>query len=219
MLNSQFSNLYYIKLPLIFLAGSLNSLTPCSISIFPAVVYSLQDIKLSKQYIKWLFFTLGIYTSFLFFFLLNKVLYLPTANLQSIIIITVNFILGLIAIEIFPSFTYYNSFNFLKNLNSDQFIFLSYFSGVGLGLTISSCSTPILFTLLNWLNSQQNILQEMLYGWVYSIGYSFPILLVTIVFKNLLQIFNNNIISSLFGISLIGISVYSMLSIITVRGV
>ena len=66
-----------------------------------------------------------------------------------------------------------------------------YLSGIGIGLAISSCSTPIFITLLVWINSNQKPLIGFIFIIIYSIGYIAPIIMGSIFSSKFLQIASN----------------------------
>lgn len=179
---------FSLQISIVFIAGIINSLNPCSVGVFPMILYSLEDIKPVRQYVKWFVFSLGLYSSFSCFFLLQKELnsYLTNIAISELICRPIIFImLGFLTLEIIPAIVYFNPLNWIANIQKERYLLISYAIGIALGLTVSSCTTPILFVLFTWLSTQNNILKEIFFGGIYSIGYAFPFLLIITSFRGL----------------------------------
>lgn len=221
ILQHQYLSSIFLKILTVLLAGALNSLTPCSLSIIPITLYYLEDSDQKKQLVKYMCFTAGLYSSFVLLFLLQRSVnqYLLGINmLQPLIMGMINILLGLLALEIIPNDLYANNAQPMQWIEPEQQLVISYFSGLSLGITVSPCSTPIVFGLLQWLNTQNTWWQGLSYGWLYSIGYSIPLLLIAKTVKNLAGLMRQNLwsewIPSASGISLVGLGVYSCLSLL-----
>nr|YP_010336593.1 cytochrome c biogenesis protein transmembrane region [Rhodospora sordida]UNJ14999.1 cytochrome c biogenesis protein transmembrane region [Rhodospora sordida] len=210
---------FSLQISIVFIAGIINSLNPCSVGVLPMILYSLEDIKPVRQYAKWLVFSLGLYSSFLLFFLLQKELNIYLANIaisESICRPIIFLILGFLTLEIIPAIVYFNPLNWIASIKEERYLLISYAIGIGLGLTVSSCTTPILFVLFTWLSTQNNVLKEIFFGGIYSVGYAFPFLFIITLFKGLSTILKqkkwNKSLSSIIGIFFISIGVSDMLS-------
>lgn len=221
IINLFLSQNFFFQVPIILFGGMLNSLNPCSISIIPVIIYSLQDTVIYKKYLKWGMFTLGVYTSFLLFFIVHLQIntYLSTIlTIQSLFTITLFIVLGLMNLEILPIILNFNPINLVTDISKEQYLSIAYFLGLSLGISISACTTPILFSFLTWLNSQNNIYKEIYSGAIYTLGYTSPFLLMLTIFEDLIIVIEKQKwIRSIFsniGIIFIGISVYFILNLI-----
>ena len=76
ILQNQYFSSIFLKILTVLLAGALNSLTPCSLSIIPITLYYLEDTDQRKQLAKYIFFTAGLYSAFVLLFLLEYFGYL-----------------------------------------------------------------------------------------------------------------------------------------------
>nr|YP_010336791.1 cytochrome c biogenesis protein transmembrane region [Stylonema alsidii]UNJ15197.1 cytochrome c biogenesis protein transmembrane region [Stylonema alsidii] len=215
------SNNFFFQVPIILLGGMMNSLNPCSISIIPVILYSLQDTIIYKKYLKWGMFTLGVYTSFLLFFIIHLQIntYLSTIFIiQSLFTIILFIVLGLMNLEIFPMVLNFNPINLVNNISKEQYLSIAYFLGLYLGINLSACTTPILFSFLTWLNSQNNVYKEIYSGAIYSLGYTSPFLLMLTIFEDLITVIEKQkwirAVFSNIGIIFIGISVYLILNLL-----
>nr|YP_010336397.1 cytochrome c biogenesis protein transmembrane region [Goniotrichopsis reniformis]UNJ14803.1 cytochrome c biogenesis protein transmembrane region [Goniotrichopsis reniformis] len=227
MLNSIFTlQNFAFQIPFIFIIGFINSLNPCSIGIFPIVMYSIQDKIWSIELKKWLIFTLGLLTAFLIVFLINLEIYHYLNTIvasKSAISFTFNAIfflsLGSISLEIIPSGIYFNSIQWLDKIKLKNSLLILYITGIAIGLTLSSCTTPILFTFFNWLNNQPSIPKQFFCGTVYILGYSSAFLIMLNIFKDLINIIQskywNNLFNTNIGILLVAYGIYNSLCIIT----
>nr|YP_009313817.1 Thiol:disulfi de interchange protein [Hommersandiophycus borowitzkae]SCW22071.1 Thiol:disulfi de interchange protein [Hommersandiophycus borowitzkae] len=61
----------------------------------------------------------------------------------------------------------------------------TYIIGIGLGLSISPCSTPITMTLIAWINTTEKYVQGFILLLLYVVGYITPIIISIISLKNL----------------------------------
>lgn len=107
------------------------------------------------------------------------------------------------------------SINFNTFFNK-KFIVFSYISGLSVGLTVSSCTTPILFTIASWLNQEPWNLKKFISIFAYSVGYTLPFLLIFTIFKNIIAPPNklgNIFIFSIIGVWLISFGIYNLLDI------
>nr|YP_009296890.1 hypothetical protein Bangp_151 [Bangiopsis subsimplex]AOM66233.1 hypothetical protein Bangp_151 [Bangiopsis subsimplex]ARO90500.1 thiol:disulfide interchange protein [Bangiopsis subsimplex] len=199
---------------ILFIAGSVNSLAPCSVSIFPLIMYSLRDQSIKKMYFKWIFFTCGIYISFIIFLLINQLLFkiLIASNIFVTLTAIINIIVGLLSLELLTF-----NISLPANLKSSKIIWISLITGISVGLTVSSCNTPILFSVLLLLNGEALLIKKFFLGFVYSLGYSIPNLVISNIFEKVVGIFNKFIystINSLLGVSLIAVGTYKILTIL-----
>nr|YP_010336199.1 cytochrome c biogenesis protein transmembrane region [Chroodactylon ornatum]UNJ14605.1 cytochrome c biogenesis protein transmembrane region [Chroodactylon ornatum] len=211
-------------LPLVFITGLLNSLNPCSAGSIPIIIYCLNDQNTFKKILKWGIFALGNLTAFLAIFVIQRILHLDSyqfnnSNLVSFVYSCFYLFVGLLILEILPTASMFNPLEWLKFLDVRQFFLGAYLTGVGLGFTVSSCSTPILLVFLLWLNNLYNIWTIIFYEAIYAIGYSFPFLFILILFNDSTQKINNyfwtSLMNSTIGTLFIGVGVYYGLNLIS----
>nr|YP_010335808.1 cytochrome c biogenesis protein transmembrane region [Chroothece richteriana]UNJ14214.1 cytochrome c biogenesis protein transmembrane region [Chroothece richteriana] len=210
-------------LPIVFISGVLNSLNPCSASSIPIVIYCLNDKNTFRKLLKWVTFALGNFTAFLAIFFMQRTLHLESYQFNNTEIIAfiyscIYLFIGLLVLEILPVAYMFTPLEWLKFLDQKQFLLGAYLSGVGLGCTVSSCSTPILLVFLLWLNNLYSTWTIVFYEAIYAIGYSFAFLLILLLFSGSTQQINNylwtSLINSAIGILFVGVGVYYGLSLI-----
>lgn len=209
---------FSLKILFIFCAGIVNSLNPCSLGILPVVAYSLQESDQLGQLFRWIIFTLGVFTAFLCFFVIRQsiseyfIVFLPYQSIWNIVLFLC---LGFFLLGFMPNISLISSLDHILGELEGKPKLISYFTGLSLGLTVSSCTTPILFTVLVWLSNQKGTIQQILYGLSYSLGYTCPWLITIAISKQFIQIFSNvswvSSISSIFGIYFLGIGTYQTL--------
>nr|YP_009298005.1 cytochrome c biogenesis protein transmembrane region [Plocamium cartilagineum]AOM67943.1 cytochrome c biogenesis protein transmembrane region [Plocamium cartilagineum] len=202
---------------LLFLGGLLTSLNPCFISLLP-ITFSYIFGQKSKQ-INQNFFTLGIVTSSILIVSIT----LGLNNQYKKIISVLPFIssifpifIGLSLLQVFNLsvlFTYFN--NIAVKINIKNSIIQDYLFGSILGLSISSCSTPILLTVLFWLSNTNQLIIGLVYLCCYLSGYIVPLLLLLNIFLKYNQlnkiVYTWNILIPISGSLVLGIGIFSFL--------
>lgn len=200
---------------LLFIGGVFTSINPCLLSIVPL---SLSYIIDSKQQYKKNIFIAGLVTSMItmiiFTTLLNSyyqelIKATPIISSISMIIIGLS-LLQIIKIEIT---------SIIKNpiLISHDFIFNNYIKGFIIGISSSTCSTPILINILFWISYSNNLLLGIIYICFYLTGYTLPLIILMNITINYIQldIIQKiwNYIVPLNGSIILGIGVFSLLDI------
>nr|YP_009027648.1 hypothetical protein 240 [Neoporphyra perforata]AGV01119.1 hypothetical protein 240 [Neoporphyra perforata]AHB35350.1 hypothetical protein 240 [Neoporphyra perforata]AIA19513.1 hypothetical protein [Neoporphyra perforata]AIA19722.1 hypothetical protein [Neoporphyra perforata]AIA19931.1 hypothetical protein [Neoporphyra perforata] len=215
----QLNHLNVTSFSFVFLSGLFTSLSPCIISILPICILYIsgenQKLK-SINKIKNLFiFCFGTISSFVTLGIVATLLaktYSQFFNGIPIISAIIIIYMGLNLLNIVPL----ESPNFNSVFTSNKYYIKMYLSGVGVGIAISSCSTPIFITLLIWINSIQKIFIGLLFIVIYSIGYTFPIIIGSIFSSNFLEFkyfsFWNNLWAPFSGTVLLSAGTFSLLA-------
>nr|YP_010902387.1 thiol:disulfide interchange protein [Hypnea nidifica]WCH54242.1 thiol:disulfide interchange protein [Hypnea nidifica] len=174
--------LFYYKLTYSYLSsctlsligGMLTFFNPCLISILPIGLSSINNIQ-KKNYQNALIYGLTssniiiitIITIFTQFY--NKVfIYIPIFSSILTICIGLN---SLQLLQIDFSFLY----KLLKRKKYNDYYFTTWITGFTIGINSSTCSTPILTTIVILLNYSSDILKGIVYMLFYLTGYTLPI--------------------------------------------
>nr|YP_010904179.1 thiol:disulfide interchange protein [Catenella fusiformis]WCH57430.1 thiol:disulfide interchange protein [Catenella fusiformis] len=212
---SNLNSLHLSTLVILFLGGNLTSLNPCLISTFPLTISQINNF--NNEYYKNLNSLLyGLLSSILItiftIFIFHK-LVLHITLLSSLLTI----LIGLNLLQILKLNTPF-FFNIPANLirtNNSQTI--NWIIGFTVGISTSNCSTPILTTIIIWLDNSNSLLLGIIYITFYLIGYILPIYFLTYILTNikdkeskfLVRTWNYIIPAS--GFLLIGIGFFSLL--------
>lgn len=186
----QSNNTILFMFIIIFLSGMMTSLNPCLLSLLP-IITSYINTSYQHFYKKHLFI-FGLISSFLITITLTTVfnIYFKYSTISIPIISSLYMIfLGLNVLNIIE-------LRFLKNSNNNAFsttnnAIMDYAVGLLVGLHSSSCSTPILATIIFWVSQSKLTLISLLYILCYSLGYSLPIIILvttTINFTKFLKV-------------------------------
>jgi cytochrome c-type biogenesis protein len=177
----QLNHLNIFSIGIIFTAGLLTSLTPCTLSMLPITIgyISSYDDDRTSGFIQSLWFSLGMATTLaglgIIATLLGKV-YGQVGLGVPLIVGTIAILMGLNQLELLP-------LQMPAGLGLDWISkdlprgLRSYFIGLTFGLVASPCSTPVLATLLAWIGSTQNPFLGAGLLLSYAIGYVAPLVL------------------------------------------
>lgn len=218
---TQLTHLTPVSIGLIFGAGLLTSLTPCTLSMLPITIGYIGGYQAKSRWfaaIQSLWFALGLATTLAVLgisaALLGRI-YGQVNNSLAIVVSVIAILMGLNLLEAlplrFPSFTgsEWISDNLPQSLKT-------YLLGVTFGLIASPCSTPVLATLLAFVSSTQDPILGGSLLLSYTIGYTVPIIIAgtfTALVKTLLNLRQwSSWITPVSGILLIGFGVYSLLN-------
>lgn len=202
---------------ILFIGGLLTSLNPCLLSILPitlSYVFGQKSYKINQN-----IFILGILTSSIFIILMTLVLSGPYKKIieilpfiSSIFIIFVGLSL-LQVLNLSALFIYFNKK--VIQIRIKKSLIKDYIIGCILGLSISTCSTPILLTVLFWLSNTHKLIMGLIYLFCYLSGYIIPLLLLLNIVLNYNQlnkiVYTWNILIPISGSLVLGIGIFSFL--------
>jgi cytochrome c-type biogenesis protein len=218
---TQLTHLTPWSIGLIFGAGLLTSLTPCTLSMLPITIGYIGGYQAKSRWFatfQSLCFALGLATTLAILgvgaALLGKI-YGQVNSSLAIVVSIIAILMGLNLLEAlplrFPSFTgsEWISDNLPQGLRT-------YLLGVTFGLIASPCSTPVLATLLAFVSSTQDPIVGSSLLLSYTMGYTVPIIVAgtfTAFIQNLLSLRQwSSWITPISGILLVGFGVYSLLT-------
>jgi cytochrome c-type biogenesis protein len=186
----QINNITFLSFLTIFTGGLLTSLSPCMASSIPLIISYVNTQKQFKS-TKWILilgiltsmFTIGIIAIIIKNNLLIRLHYLSFIITLLFIVIGLD-LLKIISIDL-------SMFKLLSpKLKAINNLYLTYILGIGIGLNISPCSTPILAILIIWITNTKNIITGISLLLLYIIGYLTPIVgcLISIPYFNKIRI-------------------------------
>lgn len=172
---------------LIFTAGLLTSLGPCSLSLLPVTIAYIGGSKNKDNEFKIFSFCLGIILSLIFLGALSGFLgkiYGQLPNFFTISISIFAIIMGLNLLGLIK-FQLPNSPNleFIKERVPPFFTPL--ITGAAFGLASSPCITPVLATLLLWVSQSKNPLISITFLFFFGLGQIIPLLIVGLTTESL----------------------------------
>lgn len=218
----QLNQLSLVSIAVIFTAGLLTSLTPCTISMLPITIGYIgscdDDRTSSSGFVQSLWFALGMATTLaglgIAATLLGKV-YGQIGLGLPLIVGAIAILMGLNQLELLP--LRMPAGLGLEWISKDLPRGLrSYLIGLTFGLVASPCSTPVLATLLAWIGTTQNPLLGAGLLLSYAVGYVAPLVLAgtfTSALKKILEVRKwSGWITPTSGVILIGFGVVSIVS-------
>jgi cytochrome c-type biogenesis protein len=221
LVSNQLTHISPLSIVLVFLAGLLTSLTPCTLSMLPITVGYIGG---QAQQSKWqavtrsAFFCLGLATTLAGLGIaaatLGKI-YGQVGWGLPIMVSLIAIVMGLNLLEVIQIR--------LPNWGGTGWIgqdwpegLRAYLLGLTFGLVASPCSTPVLATLLAWVASTQNVGLGALLLLAYTLGYVAPLVIAgtfTASIKNLLSLRQWSAwITPASGFLLVGFGVFSLLT-------
>nr|YP_009315250.1 Thiol:disulfi de interchange protein [Yamadaella caenomyce]SCW23705.1 Thiol:disulfi de interchange protein [Yamadaella caenomyce] len=181
ILHTQISQVTAISVFTAFMGGILASTSPCILYTVP--VATLWINKTSNKTLSTAIVSTGAITSFM------AIGYTSIIVKQSYSSILENFRLLWPIFIIAVGYSFFNTSKIPTIipgskkldllLNTEPSLLATYLFGLSLGITTSSCSTPITVTLITYINSSSNHTLGLGLMLIYSIGYISPFLLCT----------------------------------------
>jgi len=203
---------------LIFSAGLLTSLGPCSLSLLPLTIAYIGGSKNKNNQIKILSFCSGVIFSLVLLGALSGFLgkiygQLPhvfTTGISIFAIIMGLNLLGLIRFQL-P-----NSPNFKSIENRVPKFLAPMVTGAAFGLASSPCITPVLATLLAWVSQTKNPLISIIFLFFFGLGQVMPLIIVGFTTESLKKLLEfrefSQIIPTFSGLILISLGLLNIIS-------
>ncbi|EAW34127.1 cytochrome c biogenesis protein CcdA [Lyngbya sp. PCC 8106] len=221
LVKTQLTQLSWVSVGIILLAGLLTSLTPCMLSMLPITIgyiggYETQNRLQAAAQSTW--FALGLATTLAGLGILATVVgqvYGQIGIGLPIIVSIVAILMGLNLLEALPiPLPALDTMEWIpKNIPNGV---RSYFLGLTFGLVASPCSTPVLATLLAWVSTSKDWVLGGVFLLAYAAGYVAPLVLAgtfTASIKKLLSLRQwSGWITPVSGALLVGFGVFSLLS-------
>ena len=203
---------------LIFSAGLLTSLGPCSLSLMPLTIAYIGGSKNKNNQIKILSFCTGVIFSLVLLGALSGFLgkiygqlpHIFTTGVSIFAIIMGLNLLGLIRFQLPNS----PDFKFIENRVPS---FLSpMVTGAAFGLASSPCITPVLATLLAWVSQAKNPLISIIFLFFFGLGQVMPLIIVGFTTDNLKKLLEfrqfSQVIPTFSGLILISLGLLNIIS-------
>jgi cytochrome c-type biogenesis protein len=224
IVSSQLTNLSWLSIGIIFIAGLLTSLTPCMLSMLPITIGYIGGYEAKSRLqaaVQSTWFSLGLATTLaglgIAAAFVGKV-YGQVGIGLPIIVSFIAILMGLNLLEALPlQLPSFGGLEWSKDLPDSM---RSYLIGLTFGVVASPCSTPVLATLLAWVATKQDLILGGVLLLSYTAGYVAPLILAgtfTASIKKLLQLRRwSGWINPVSGALLVGFGVFSLLSRIPV---
>jgi len=203
---------------IIFSAGLLTSLGPCSLSLMPVTIAYIGGSKDKNNQKKILSFCSGVIFSLVLLGALSGFLgkiygQLPHVFTTGISIFAI--IMGLNLLGIIR-FQLPNSPNFKFIENRVPSFLVPMVTGAAFGLASSPCITPVLATLLAWVSQAKNPLISIIFLFFFGLGQVMPLIIVGFTTDNLRRLLEfrkfSQIIPTFSGLILISLGLLNIVS-------
>nr|YP_009773976.1 cytochrome c biogenesis protein transmembrane region [Caulacanthus okamurae]QIZ74593.1 cytochrome c biogenesis protein transmembrane region [Caulacanthus okamurae] len=217
LFSADLNHLTLYTLILLFVGGVLTSLNPCLISTLPLATSQIYDnSKAQKNTVISGLISSVIFIIFVFFFFSKYsnqlTIHLPLVSSILTIIIGLN-ILKILKLDITT-----NNLNIQISRIENKKLIFNWITGFTIGLSSTSCSTPVLISTTYWLSHSKNSLLIILYLLIYLTGYTMPLyIFIYISFNyNKMTMFSKvwNYIIPAIGSLIVGIGFFSLLEYI-----
>ena len=201
---------------LVFTAGLLTSLGPCSLSLLPITIAYVGGTKKNK--FKLISFSSGIIFSLVTLGALSGFLgkiYGQLPSYFSSFVAFIAIIMGLNLLGIFK-FQLPNGPDLRFIENNIPSLIMPFFLGSAFGLASSPCITPVLATLLAWVSRAKNPSISIIFLFFFGLGQVTPLILAgatTENLKNFLELRKfSQIIPTLSGVFLVCLGILNLIS-------
>lgn len=220
IVTQQLTQITWVSIGILFIAGLLTSLTPCMLSMLPITIgyiggYEAKSRLQAAAQSTW--FSLGLATTLAGLGILAALagsIYGQIGVGLPIIVSIIAIIMGLNLLEALPlQLPSFGSIEWISKKWPNGL--RAYLLGLTFGLVASPCSTPVLATLLAWISTTQNPILGSTLLLSYSVGYVAPLILAgtfTASIKKLLELRRfGSWITPFSGALLVGFGVFSLL--------
>ena len=203
---------------LIFSAGLLTSLGPCSLSLMPLTIAYIGGSKNQNNQIKVLSFCSGVIFSLVLLGALSGFLgkiygqlpHIFTTGISIFAIIMGLNLLGLIRFQLPNS----PDFKFIEN-RVPPFL-APMVTGAAFGLASSPCITPVLASLLAWVSQAKNPIVSIIFLFFFGLGQVMPLIIVGFTTESLKKLLEfrkfSQIIPTFSGLILISLGLLNIIS-------
>ena len=203
---------------LIFSAGLLTSLGPCSLSLMPLTIAYIGGSKNKNNQIKILSFCSGVIFSLVLLGALSGLLgkiYGQLPHIFTTVISIFAIIMGLNLLGLIK-FQLPNSPNFKFIENRVPPFLAPMVTGAAFGLASSPCITPVLATLLAWVSQAKNPLISIIFLFFFGLGQVVPLIIVGFTTDNLKKLLEfrqfSQVIPTFSGLILISLGLLNIIS-------
>jgi cytochrome c-type biogenesis protein len=221
LVNAQLTQLSWVSLTVVGLAGLLTSLSPCLLSMLPIMVGYMgayEDGGRGGAIARSLAFALGLATTLALLGLvagLFGLVYGQVAWGLPIVVSLVAIAMGLNLLGVLPIALPAGAGPTFERWNLPPWL-RAYALGLTFGIVASPCSTPVLATLLAWISTTQDPVLGGALLLAYAVGYVTPLVLAgtfTASIKRLLNLRQwSSWVTPASGALLLGFGVFSLLS-------
>jgi len=207
-----------ITIFLIFAAGLLTSLGPCSLSLLPVTIAYIGGTNNNRSVINVISFCGGVILSLVFLGALSGLLGKIYGQLPNIFNLSISIIAILMGLNLLGLFQFQlpngPSFNFLKD-KLPAFL-APLITGIAFGLASSPCITPVLATLLAWVSQTKNPLLSIIFLFFFGLGQVTPLVIVGFTTENMKKLLAfrkySQVIPIFSGIILLSLGLLSIIS-------
>nr|YP_010903980.1 thiol:disulfide interchange protein [Caulacanthus ustulatus]WCH57231.1 thiol:disulfide interchange protein [Caulacanthus ustulatus] len=164
-----------LTLILSFIGGILTSFNPCLIYILPLSTSQINTNKYDKIHKNIVIVGLASSIILMISILLCFSTYYTKLSFHIPLLSSIlTIIIGLNSLQILELDTPSNTLDIYSTANKGRKFIFNWLIGFTIGISSSSCSTPILATTINWLSHSKNSLLIVFYTLLYLIGYIIP---------------------------------------------
>ena len=180
LINNGLNNPNPLTILIVFTAGFLTSLGPCSLSLLPITIAYLAGFKTNQKPLqRTISFCGGIVTSLVILGSLSGFLGKIYGQLPSFFSIFISFLAIIMGLNLLGIF----KFSLPKGPDPEAWTnqvppaFAPFSAGLAFGLASSPCTTPVLAVLLAWITTQGNPVSGTIFLGSFAIGQIIPLLI------------------------------------------